>query len=387
MSQSEILPQIAKVFYDGDLNEFVRLLRIHPEFLRNDDGTDLWMSKAALNGMLPFVEALVDLGMNVNESCDRYDPAKPDAPFYQAEGPILQAAAQGHLDVVRWLLEHGAKINYVVQGMPRCFPLVDASTYGHLDVAKLLVEYGADIHATWRGINAVTQAEDYGQWEIRDFLRSLGARSLRETTPPNYSQAHELVIKHLTTKHGPLGEWRLEIYHDPLVTLHLIPANDKCDAQTLFTVGVSDHRLPQGPDEYACSELRSLLPSDWPLTDVGLVDPNLNWPIEWIKRIVCQLASADQWPEEPVIFMNGNPPTPLSLQTELCGWLCLKSEGESVHAPDYRWIDIHSLFPIYLEEAALVRQSGSEELVNRFQARGIPLNIDPQRPNVALEFQ
>lgn len=378
----EISRQVHTAFNEGKTADFHRLLSAHPEFLRHEDGTDWWMWQAAMQGNLGMIQTLIDLGMNVNDSKDREDPEDPDDPFYQAEGPILLAAGQGQFEVVRWLLEHGAKINYVVHGKPRCFPLVFAATNGHLDVVKVLVEHGADIHATWNGVNAITQAEDFGQFAVRNYLHSLGARTLRETTPPDYCRSHKRFIKEMKEQRGPLGNWRLEIPGVPLVILHVIPANEKCEIQTLLTVGLSDHRLPQGQKESACTELRCMLPADWPLTEASLQDPIWNWPVQWLKRLAGQLRVADRWPDDPAVFMNGDPPAPMAPNTELSGWLCLKSLEESVKAPDYRWIDIHSLFPIYTEELALIRQLGHEELVNRFQANKIPLCIDPQRPNL-----
>jgi len=160
--------------------------------------------------------------MDVNETRDH---GNPNDPFYQPEGPIVDAASSGHLEVVRWLLQHGAKINYVVQGKPRCLPLVRAATEGYPDIVKLLVEHGADIHATWRGLNAATQAEDFGHFEIRDYLRSLGGRTLREITPPDYPSGHKRFLKAMTEQRGPVCDWRLELPGDPLVVLYLIAAN------------------------------------------------------------------------------------------------------------------------------------------------------------------
>jgi hypothetical protein len=376
-----ISEQIDAAFESGNIEEFKHLLRSHPEHMRSDDGSEHWMRMAAMAGQLPIIQALVELGIGVNESHDRSDP---NDSFYEPEGAILQAAGFGHVELVRWLLEHGAKINYVVQNKPRCWPLIRAAGEGHLEVVKLLVEHGADIHSTWRGLNAITQAENLGQFAVRDYLRTLGARTLRETTPPDYAGAHQRFLKHMTEQRGPLGKWQLEIAGTPLVTVHVVPANKKCDEHTLFTVGLSDRRLPQGQDEFACTELRSMLPANWPVTEKSLKDVKWNWPVEWLKWLVGQLRQADRWPHQPAIFMNGDPPRPLAPNTQLSGWLCLKSLGESVQAPDYRWIDIHSLFPIYTEELALIRKSGHEELVSRFQARNVPLHIEPVRPNMAI---
>ncbi len=377
----EVWEQLDNTIETDDVDEFERLIRLHPACLRDEDGIERWLRIVAAEGRLPFVRRLAELGIDVNEPTD-FD-FNPENPFYQPEGAILHAAGEGHLDVVRWLLDHGAQINYVVRGKPRCWPLVDAATNGHLDVVKLLVEYGADVHSTWRGINAVSQAEDYGEKDVVDYLRSVGAKTLRETTPPDYESGRKRFLKEQAEQVGELSDWTLEIPGDPLVTLRFIPANEKVDRHTLLTVGLSDHRLPNGWRQHSCTELRCILPPDWPPPEESQDDPAWNWPIEGLRILVEQLRDAEQWPE-PAIFMNGDPPTPVGPGTTMNGWIALQSP-ESTQAPDYRWIDMHSVFPIYAEEAELVREQGHEELVNRFEARNIPLYIDPQRPNVATE--
>ena len=160
--------------------------------------------------------------------------------------------------------------------------------------------------------------------------------------------------------------------------------NEKCDVQTLFTVGLSDRRLPQGRASQACSELHLMLPPEWPLTEDALQNAQWNWPVEWLNRMVTSLRVADRWPDPPAVFMNGDPPSSLAPNTALSGWLCMKSESDTIKGPDFRYIDLHSIFPIYTEDRVLIERDGHEELVSRFQAREVPLHVDPRRPNVAL---
>ena len=164
--------QINVPFEAGDVAEFVRLLRIHPNYLRHADGTDLWMWRAAMHGRLEIIKALFDLGLDVNtpKSCE-----DPNDPYCTPEGPILQAATEGNVETVRWLLSHGAKINYIVHGKSRCLPLLDAAANGHLDIVRLIVENGADIHCSFNGLTPLSQATNYGHSDIADYLRSVGA--------------------------------------------------------------------------------------------------------------------------------------------------------------------------------------------------------------------
>ncbi len=61
---------------------------------------------------------------------------------------MAHAAAQnGHLPVVKYLVQHGADVNY-----PHGFPLINSAKNGHLLVVKYLVEHGVNgtiDHALW----------------------------------------------------------------------------------------------------------------------------------------------------------------------------------------------------------------------------------------------
>lgn len=375
-------PAITEAFENGDHERFKRLLVVHPEFLRSRDGSDRWMWRAAAAGRLRILEVLHELGMDVNEAHTAVKEA--DDPYYEPEGPILHAARDGQLDVVRWLLERGAQINFVVRGKTRCLPLLDAAKNGHLAIVKLLVEHGADLHAVWNRVNAVTEADHWGQWEVRDYLRSLGARDLRETTPPDFAAAHQKLIDRMVDQRGPLGTWTFPIDGDPPVTIHWIPSSDKFPYQTLFTTGLGDKNLPQGRREFASTELQCLLPADWPPPDAALADVKYNWPYQWMETLVREFCAADRWPEPPVMRFNGEPPEPLAPSTEFTGWLMLKMLGESIEAQDYRIIDVHSLIPIYSDEREAILKDDEFDLIARFQAGQLPLHVEVSRSRFDL---
>ncbi len=93
--------------------------------------------------------ALIEGGADIN------------APMFSAspEGAVDTAVGRGYIEVVRWMLQHGAQLNHEVDGERRCLALVSAAIDGNLEMAKLLVEHGADFNALWRGDNALSGAE------------------------------------------------------------------------------------------------------------------------------------------------------------------------------------------------------------------------------------
>lgn len=65
--------------------------------------------------------------------------------YYLGSGaPLKNAAAKGHLEIVKVLLEHGADPNLPEEGIaPRGHALYSAVSGGHYEIAKLLLEQGA----------------------------------------------------------------------------------------------------------------------------------------------------------------------------------------------------------------------------------------------------
>ncbi len=236
------------------------------------------------------------------------------------------------------------------------------------------------------GINAITQAALFGNWDVYDFLYSLGGRDWRDTTPPNYPEAHENLIAHMVERCGPLGKWRRTLNVDPSITILSIPANEKIDMHVLFTVGLSDRRLPSGRDPFFSTELRWMMPASWTITDEAFADSAQNWVFDGIERIISESLTASRWPEKPVIFPNGDPPQSIAPGSKMCAWLCLEWLGEGVEPPDHRVILIHSVFPIFAEEVAFAREQGQDELVNRFNAMKLPLSMTLARRNAVTDW-
>ena len=59
--------------------------------------------------------------------------------------PLQYAAREGHVDIVKMLIENDAKVN--ATDFNDCTALHHAARGGHVDVVKVLIQNGADVNA------------------------------------------------------------------------------------------------------------------------------------------------------------------------------------------------------------------------------------------------
>ena len=77
-------------------------------------------------------------------------------------------AQNGHLEVVKFLVQHGADVTSQNNN-----PIRWASEFGHLEVVKFLVQHGADV--TSQDNNPIRMASHFGHLEVVKFLVEHGA--------------------------------------------------------------------------------------------------------------------------------------------------------------------------------------------------------------------
>jgi len=352
-------------------------MKEHPEHIHTEEDLVWWLHSAATNGKLPFVEFFVGKGADVNASQD-------DSP----EGPLQYAAGEGHLDVVRWLLDNGAKINHVVGGQTRCFALTGAAGAGHLDIVKLLVERGAEVNANWLSMTPLSHAVAYGKQEIVAYLRSVGAKEPHELVPINLPTVHAAIIKHFEKHRGKPSPLALQeiVQGDPPISVHLVPPSKEWDGQTLFTLGMSDRPVKMADGSQGFVELAIYLPSDWPLDLSALGDINRAWPTTWLLRIAHYPHETGSWPGGPsAVFANEEPPQAFAPNTQLSCLLCIADPGQfgQIRLPDHRIVTIYSLYAIYAEERDLEKRKGTRHLIELFDQLHVPRTLSINRPNVA----
>jgi ankyrin repeat protein len=112
------------------------------------------MMLAALNGDMEMVQLLVSKDAEVNK---------------KGWAPLHYAAANGHDDVVKLLLDHSA---YVDAGSPNgTTPLMMAARGGHVSTVKLLLDNGADLTVKNQiGMNALDFAKQYKEPDVVEGL-------------------------------------------------------------------------------------------------------------------------------------------------------------------------------------------------------------------------
>jgi ankyrin repeat protein len=127
---------------------------------------------AAHIGDLERVRSLLDLDPALVNRVSDYNS------YYLGCGSALKnAAAKGHIEIVKLLLDRGADPNLPEEGIaPRGHALYSAVAGGYLEIAKLLLEHGADPSAAVESsADCLSRAINGGDQKMIDLLASYGA--------------------------------------------------------------------------------------------------------------------------------------------------------------------------------------------------------------------
>lgn len=122
------------------------------------------LEKAAREGSLTEVEALLAEGVDINGRGSGYD--------FTA---LMAASYKGHLEVVKSILAHGAKVDQREQ-VNDATALMVAAQQGHVHILRALIDSGADISATnAHGVSSLAFAAREGHAPIVRELLKQGA--------------------------------------------------------------------------------------------------------------------------------------------------------------------------------------------------------------------
>ncbi|MES2790910.1 MAG: ankyrin repeat domain-containing protein [Planctomycetota bacterium] len=120
-----------------------------------------WLHVAAAQGKLQIVKWLVENGLDINAEGG-----------IAGGGALHVAASDGHLDIVRYLTDRGAHLD--VSKSERN-PLFGAICIGHTSIAKFLIESGIDTRIqyttkTMGNMDALAFAREWGRSDIVELL-------------------------------------------------------------------------------------------------------------------------------------------------------------------------------------------------------------------------
>ncbi len=237
--------------FSRDAAENALRKEIEDEFLDYDERTktDLFLCGSARRGEVDRVAALLAQGADANARTESKEPA------------LHLAAKYGHGEVVKVLLDNGAKVNAKADGWPALYL---AAENGHGEVVKVLLDNGAKVNARVHGSTALHPAAKYGHREVVKVLLDKGA--------------------HANTKNGDI---------DKKTALHLAAENDDTEVVKIL---LDNGARVDARDGYGLTALRRAVENGHRQAVKILLDKKANPDIKGIDgRTYLHVALLHHW--------------------------------------------------------------------------------------------
>jgi hypothetical protein len=186
-----------------------------------------------------------------------------------------------------------------------------------------------------------------------------------------------------------IGEHRVHELPDESgnnVDLLLLEIESKVPIRLLMTDGLSNYKMPvpQRYEDRAYNELYFAIPSYWELDDLS--NPNMNWPIEKIKKLTNHVIEHQTWYGPGHTFSNGNPPEPFSenmKQTYLL--LADPIMVEDILQPfgfGEKTIHFLAIIPLFEEEFLRKQHIGHLKFIRKYRSRNGTELLDDYRESI-----
>lgn len=381
----------------GDVKRVAQLLRPGDlQYCGEFDGTLLHF--AARRGTLEIVRLLVENGIDINKKGGSWNCTA-----------LTFAALEGKLSIVRFLVEAGSVLD-TTRVMAN--PLLRAAAEGHHDVVEFLLTTSIDRHASYpiptgAVLNALVEAEDGGHTRTVELLKAHGchrpiegvdfsAEELAETSAPRGSKAkspHNEVVDYMEERFGPVEESCVQelipIMEGLSISVHVIEPNEEHPYLVLFTNGMSSKpmNVPAGQEQWRFAELVIQLPPDWVPPGQAKNDPKWLWPVQWLRKMAYVPHLDNSWLGRPAAIVSSDePPAPLGPNTKQ-SCLLLFPDFSNLNPPlmrsDGSIVHFYTMVPLFTEERDYERQYGMKAFFKKFVENKVQMTVEVSRKSFA----
>jgi hypothetical protein len=336
---------------------------------------------------------LISVFTNVDDNKKAYDFCKlflehganpHTTEYHQASVGQINQAAERTLELVKLFHKHGANINHDLYGQPGCWPLISAISgkdgKGNLDIVKYLVENGAVVNF----LNYWSQSPlDFAdkQPRIYKYLKSVGAKHSSELPREHLDKMLNAQKEVQQKRFATLSE-HLKHYFGKMEHFEY-PTEDCKNPSIRFLKGCFELRNQGVPfiitegmssrvmntegvkDGVRRAELMVIFRTTPPVSKESLTKENHHHKLNWLKKLAQMPFDTNQCYRKVNIIPNGKPPKPLHEDTKATGIYLRTAIGDDWQKwvrPDGETVEIMIATHLYQDEIDFLKSLSAKEV-------------------------
>ena len=280
MNKTDIDYALYKAIGNNNLKEVIQMLDDYPDLDLNDSDFNPPLYKAAECGFVDICKFLLQKGAKINDTKDNL--------FY----PLQGAADNNKVETLKFLLEAGADIN--AYEITTVSAIGCASSRGAYEAVKYLIEQGADINrlTLQQYLTPLDLAIIWGKENVMELLKKQGALSNVEN---NYDWTQEQaggISQHINNNIGRVILTKFNETENGV--FNRLAMVNKDNNILLFSVGNYQYTKPY-------TEFIMILPFGW---NPYSTKTNSVFPYEIMKEITNQIKKGKQFKDGDFISKN-----------------------------------------------------------------------------------